>query len=165
MQKIGETTFFFRRCNTGELPNQPSQRPLRPPPLARLRPRMVFLEHTNNSSIRVHEPYRCCMYQGCVRYGTYRGISAVYTGGITGTGPFGKFGTSIPVPDTSVSSVRHQYRYRTLRKVRYDMDTGTTGTGTGLDASTGHFGNFGTSIPVPDTSVSSVQHPRYRTLG
>ena len=31
----------------------------------------------------------------------------------TGTGQFGKFGTtSIPVPDTSVSSVRHTYRYR-----------------------------------------------------
>ena len=40
-----------------------------------------------------------------------------------GTGHFGKFGTtSIPVPDTSVSSVRHQYRYRTLRYVRYDIN-------------------------------------------
>ena len=42
------------------------------------------------------------------------------TGGIYrryyGTGHFGKFGTtSIPVPDTSVSSVRHQYRYRRRR--------------------------------------------------
>ena len=34
----------------------------------------------------------------------------------TGTGHFGKFGTtSIPVPDTSVSSVRHPYRYREYR--------------------------------------------------
>ena len=68
--------------------------------------------------------------------------------------------TSIPVPDTSVSSVRHQYRYRTLRSLRYDINTGT-----------GHFGKFGTTwipvppvpvktfIPVPDTSVSSVRHP------
>ena len=33
-----------------------------------------------------------------------------------GTGHFVNFGTtSIPVPDTSVTSVRHQYRYRTLR--------------------------------------------------
>ena len=44
---------------------------------------------------------------------------------------FGKFGTiSIPVPDTSASSVRHQYRYRTLRQVRYDISTGTENTGT-----------------------------------
>ena len=97
--------------------------------------------------------------QGCVRYGTYRGIPAVYTAGITGTRHFCKFGTtSIPVPDTSVTSVRHQFRYRTFRYVRY-INTGT-----------GHFGNFSTtSIPVPDTSVTSVRHPyrfreyRYRT--
>ena len=38
------------------------------------------------------------------------------TAGITGTGHFGKFGTtSRLVPDTWVSSVRHQYRYRSLR--------------------------------------------------
>ena len=68
----------------------------------------------------------------------------------TATGNFAKFGTIwipvppvlvqtfMPVPDTSVSSVRYQYRYR-------------------------HFDNFSTSIPVPDTSISSVQHPyRYR---
>ena len=36
--------------------------------------------------------------------------------GITGAGQLGKFGmTSIPVPDISVTTVRHQYRYRTLR--------------------------------------------------
>ena len=75
--------------------------------------------------------------------------------GSIGTGHFGKFGTaSTPVPETSVSSVRHQYRYRKLRQVRY-VNTGT-----------GHFGKFGTlSIPVPETSVSSVRHQyRYRTL-
>ena len=56
-----------------------------------------------------------------------------HTPGITGTGHFGKFGTtSIPVPDTSVSSVRHQYRYRALQEVRY-IHTGTV-----------HFGKFGT---------------------
>ena len=61
----------------------------------------------------------------------------------------------LPVPATWVSSVRHQYRYRTLRKVRYNINTGT-----------GHSGKFSTtSIPVPDTSVSSVQYQyRYRTL-
>ena len=60
--------------------------------------------------------------QGCVRYGTYRGVPPV-----------------LPVPGTSVSSVRHQYRYRTLRYVRYNINTGT-----------GHLGMFGTtSIPVP----------------
>ena len=76
--------------------------------------------------------------QGCVRYGTYRGIPPV-----------------LPVPDTSVSSVRHQYRYWTLRQVRYGINTGT-----------GHFGKFGTtSISVPDTSVCSVRHQyRHRTL-
>ena len=44
------------------------------------------------------------------------------------------------------------------------MDTDTVGTGTDFHTVTGHFGKFGTtSIPVPDTSVSSVQHPyRYR---
>ena len=55
-------------------------------------------------------------FQGCVQYGTYRGIPPVYTAGITGPGHFGKFGTaSIPVPETSVSSVRHPYRYREYR--------------------------------------------------
>ena len=55
------------------------------------------------------------LVQGCVRYGTYRGVPPVYTAGITGTGLFFKFGTtSVPAPDTSVSSVRHQYRYRKL---------------------------------------------------
>ena len=67
----------------------------------------------------------------------------------TGTGHFGNFGTtSMPVPDTSVSSVQHQERYRTLRYVRCNINTGN-----------GHFGKFGTtSIPVPDTLVSSVRH-------
>ena len=59
---------------------------------------------------------RNSIYQGCVRYGTYRGVPAVYTPGNTGTGHFGEFGTaSIPVPETWVSSVRRQYRYRKLR--------------------------------------------------
>ena len=48
----------------------------------------------------------------------------------TGARNFGMFGTlSIPVPDTSVSSLRHQYWYGTLSK--FSM----------------------TSLPVPDTSV------------
>ena len=56
----------------------------------------------------------------------------VYTAGITGTRHFGKLGTTtIPVPDTLVSSVSHQY----------------------------HLGKFGTiSVPVPDTLVSPVRH-------
>ena len=91
-----------------------------------------------------------------------------HTAGITSTGQFGNFGTNIntgsghfgklsttstPVPDTSVSSGRHIYRYQTLRLVRDDINTGT-----------GHFGKFGTtSIPVPDTSLSSVRYGhRYR---
>ena len=46
----------------------------------------------------------------------------------TGAKHFGKFGTtSTPVPDTSVSSVRYQYRHRALR---YDIHTGTGRTGT-----------------------------------
>ena len=36
-----------------------------------------------------------------------------------------RFGTNwIPVPDTSVRSVRPHYRYPTLRQVRYDLNTG-----------------------------------------
>ena len=55
---------------------------------------------------------------------------------------------SIPVPDTQVSSVRHGCRYRTLRSLRYDIKT-----------CTGYFNNFGTiSVPGPDTYVSSVRH-------
>ena len=74
--------------------------------------------------------------KGCVRY----------TAGITGTGHFGKFGTSIPVPDTCVTSV-HQYRYRTLRWVRYGINTGTPGTG--KDVCTGLVNGIGTtSMPV-----------------
>ena len=78
--------------------------------------------------------YSYCDLQGCIRYGVYRGIPPV-----------------LPVPDASVSSVRHQYRYRTLRQVRHDINSGT-----------GHFGKFGTTtIPVPDTLVSSAR-PQYR---
>ena len=110
------------------------------------------------------------------RYYRYRALRYVRYDTNTGIGHFGKFGTIwipvpsvpiqtfIPVPDTSVSSVQHQYRYRTLRYVRYDSNTGT-----------GHFGKFGTtSIQAPPlpiwTSVPklvpvSVQHRhRYRTL-
>ena len=48
---------------------------------------------------------------GTVRIEAYR--RNIYTAGITGTGHFGKFGTtSIPAPNTSVNSVRRQYRYR-----------------------------------------------------
>ena len=53
----------------------------------------------------------------------------------------------------SVTDVRRSYRYRTLRKFRYNINTGT-----------GHFGKFGTtSTPVPETSARWVRHPyRYR---
>ena len=93
----------------------------------------------------------------------------------TGTRRLGKFGTtSIPVPKTSVISVRHQYRHRKFRCVRYDINTGTenfgkfgtsipvpeTSVGSVHLQCTGQFGKFGTtSIPVPDTSISSVRHP------
>ena len=50
------------------------------------------------------------------------------------------------------------------------MDIGTAGIGTYFHTGTGHFCNYGTtSIPVPDTSVTSVRHAyrywayRYRT--
>ena len=90
----------------------------------------------------------CTNYQGCVLKGTYRGVPPVYIAGITGTGHFDKLGTaSKPIPATSVSSARHQYRCRKLRSVRYDVNTGTGGTGT----------DFRT------TSVSSVRRQyRYR---
>ena len=61
------------------------------------------------------EPSKVC--HGCVPYRTYRGIPPV-----------------LPVPDTLVSSVRHQYR------------------------DTGHFGNFGT------TSISRYLRHRYGRL-
>ena len=79
------------------------------------------------------------------------------TGGITGTGHFGKFGTaSIPTPETSVSSVRHQYRFRILRQVRcINTSIGGTGMHVFTEAGTG-IGT--TSIPVSDTSVRSAQH-------
>ena len=62
-----------------------------------------------------------------------------------GTGHFVVFGsTSIPVPNTPLSSVRHQDRYRTLREARYDTNT-----------SAGHFGKLDTtSIPVPGVPVA-----------
>ena len=48
-----------------------------------------------------------------VRAGTGTGTGADIR---TGTGRFGKFGTtSIPVPETSVSSVRYQYRRQKIR--------------------------------------------------
>ena len=105
--------------------------------------------------------------EGCVRYGTYRGIPPIYTTGNIGIGHFGKFSTtSIPVRETSVSSVRRQYRNRTLRKVRYNINT-----------CTGHFVKFGTIripvppvpvqtfIPVRDTSVSSVHQYHFGKFG
>ena len=76
--------------------------------------------------------------------------------------------TIILIPATSVSSVRHQYRYRyriscryrTLRKFRYYINTVT-----------GYFSKFDTTlIPVPDISGSAVLLPhryreyRYRTV-
>ena len=64
------------------------------------------------------------------------------------------FGTSIPVPAPSVSSV-HEYRYGALREYRYSINTG----GTGMDVCTGVGTGIGTtSIPVPDTSETSVKH-------
>ena len=65
---------------------------------------------------------------------------------------------AIPVPYTSVSSVQHQYRFRTLGYVRYDMDTGTAGTSTDFHTCRGHLGKFGISIPVPDASVRSIRY-------
>ena len=81
------------------------------------------------------------------------------------TEKLGTFGTvSIPVPRSSVRSVRNSYRYRwcrydnpyryrEVRYVRYDVHTGTE-----------DFGTFGTmSIPVPKSSVHPVRCSyRYR---
>ena len=75
------------------------------------------------------------------RYRTFRQIRYNIK---TGTEHCGKFGTtSILVPYTSVSSVRHLCRYRTLWLVRHDIFVGT-GIGTA-------------SIPVPDTLVCSFR--------
>ena len=114
------------------------------------------------------------IFQGCVRCGTYR---ALYTTGITGTGRLGRFDTIyipippvpvqtfIPIPCTSVFSVQHQYRHGTLRHVRYNINTGTSGTG--MDVCTGEGTCIGTtSIPVLDTSVTFkffTMSTRYRT--
>ena len=90
-------------------------------------------------------------------FGTYRGIPPVLTADITGTGHLGKFGTtSIPVPDTSVSSVEHQYRYlryrygrlyRSWYRYRYNIDTGTRHFGKFSKRiyRTGHIGKIGTT--------------------
>ena len=67
------------------------------------------------------------------------------------------FGTApIPYQTLLYVSVRTRYRSPTLRRGRYEPDTGIV-----------YLGKFGiTSMPVPKTSVSSVR-PRYRypTLG
>ena len=42
----------------------------------------------------------------------------------------GIYRRSYRASETSVSSVRHQYRYRTLRQLRYDIHTGTENSGT-----------------------------------
>ena len=124
-------------------------------------------------------------FEGCVRYGTYRGIPPIYTAGIPDAGHLGNFGTT------------HQYfryryrlsqRYQTLRLVgttsillpdpqyvRYIVNTATGQFGKFgtisipvpdpryvryiVNTGIGQFGKFGTtSIPVPDNSVSLVQH-------
>ena len=119
-----------------------------------------YFGNFGTTSIPVAEPsatsvghgyrYRRYRYRLSYRYRTLRSLRCDLN---TSTGYFGNFGTTwvpvppvpvqtfIPVPETSVTSVRHQYRYRTLRYVRYDINTGA-----------GHFGNFGTtSIPVPNS--------------
>ena len=65
-------------------------------------------------------------------------------------------GTAVKYRVCSVHGLYRRYRYGSLCRCRYRYDNHT---------GTGHFGNVGTtSIPVPDTSVSSVRHPyRYRT--
>ena len=85
----------------------------------------------------------------------------------TGTEKFGTFGMiSIPVPRTSVRSVRGPYRYREVRYVRYAVRTGTGGAGTTIRTGNEMFGMFGMiSIPVPRSSVRSVRGPyRYREV-
>ena len=72
-----------------------------------------------------------------------------------------RFGTnSIPVPDTSVSSVRPQYWYPTIRSGYYTVYGGYSPDRSGSVRpkylTVGKFGT--TSIPVPGTSVSSVQY-------
>ena len=70
--------------------------------------------------------------------------------------------TAIPIPYDSVSSIRNEHGYRTLRQVQY-INTGT-GHGTlpsvryDIRTDTIHFGKFSTSIPVPETLVISVRH-------
>ena len=68
-----------------------------------------------------------------------RGRTKVYLGHL-----LGKYSTE----HDRNNSVRPQCPTEESGKVRYELHTGTR-----------HFGKFGTtSIPVPDTSVSSVRH-------
>ena len=118
------------------------------------------------------------MFQGCVRCGTYQGVPAVNTAGTTGTGHCRKFGAaSIPVPKTSVSSVRHQYHFGKFGMTSIPVPAVSVHTFVPVpdtsvsslrrhNTGTGHFEKLGKlSIPVRNTSVGSARHLyRYRTL-
>ena len=99
----------------------------------------------------------------------------MHTAGIAGSGHFGEFGTSaghfrkfgtasIPVPDTSVSSVRHQYLYlrylcgrlyRGWYRYRYKIDTGA-----------GQFGKFCKTYPGTGHvgKIGMTSKPRYHHM-
>ena len=93
------------------------------------------------------------IYQRCVRYGTYRGVLAMYTAVVTGSGHFAKFGaTSMPVPDASARLSTTSIPVPVVPAMHV-----CTGAGTDFDT---------TSIPVPDTSVRSARYqPDSTTLG
>ena len=89
-------------------------------------PKVCSIRYVPRRTGGIYRRFYRCRTLRLVRYGVN-----------TGTKSFGKFRTtSISVPETSVSSVRLpyryrrcryrlSYRYRTLRQVRYDVDTGT----------------------------------------
>ena len=120
---------------------------------------MEVLQNSQMFPVRVWKSYntpypypgiftRAYPYPGCCATGVHnlsKGVS-----GAVRTEAYRRYIPAVlPAPDTLVSSVRHQYRYRTLQQLRYDINTDT-----------GHFDNFvTTSIPVPDTSTTSLRHP------
>ena len=103
-----------------------------------------FHPYKNQIHLKAKQSWRVCWVRYVSRHtaGIYRRYDRYQTLRVVG-----KFDTtSRPLPDTSVSSVRHRYRY-------------PAATGTDVHTGIGHFGKFGTtSIPVRDISASWVPH-------
>ena len=100
-------------------------------PVSSIRPQYRYLRRSGkfstNSKPVPNTSMRVCGYP-TLQYGDAWGMGVFALQKGSGT-------TSIPVPDTSASSVLTHYRYRVaLRFIRYELNTGTR-----------LFGNFGTN--------------------